>query len=173
MVHNNKLHLNIVRKELSPVPRGWALCVGGPVLIFKVKKSRDFTVMCNVALDDARLSLKAKGLYAVLMSKPEGWNVSYRGMQTQLKEGQTAILSALKELEVAGYLVRRKLRDEKGRVSVYNELYEVPRTVSGKSTRGKPTQLVSTEQQNTHLEEGSKELELASLRAAVIKAVSF
>ena len=40
-------------------------------MILKVKKSRDFTVMCNVALDDKRLSLKAKGLYAVLMSKPE------------------------------------------------------------------------------------------------------
>ena len=84
-------------------------------MILKAKKSRDFTVMCNVALDDKRLSLKAKGLYAVLMSKPESWNVSYRDMMQELREGQTAILNALKELEEAGYLVRRRLRDTDGK----------------------------------------------------------
>lgn len=119
-------------------------------MIIKVKKSRDFTVMCNTALDDERLSLKAKGLYAVLMSKPEKWNVSYRGMQSQLKEGQTAILGALKELELAGYLVRVRTRDTDGTVRTYNELRELP-TVRGKSTRGKPTQLLNTEKTNTHL----------------------
>ena len=139
-------------------------------MILKVKKSRDFTVMCNVALVDKRISLKAKGLYAVLMSKPESWNVSYRGMMQELREGQTAILNALKELEEAGYLVRRRLRDTDGKVTTFNELHETPRTVRGKSTRGKPTQLVRTEQPNTHLEAQSKMDAIAAMRRGLAKA---
>ncbi|MBM4646558.1 hypothetical protein GS464_29525 [Rhodococcus hoagii] len=138
-----------------------------------MKKTRDYTVMCNTALDDQRLSLKAKGMYAVLMSKPENWNVSYRGMQTQLKEGQSAILAALKELEECGYLVRRSARDEKGRIYRYNELYERPVFTTGrKSTHGKSTQLVSTEKLNTHQEHDSKEEKIATLRAAVMRSVT-
>lgn len=143
-------------------------------MIVKVKKSRDFTVMANLALDDPRLSLKAKGLYAVLMSKPESWTVSYRGLKSQLKEGQTAILAALKELEDAGYLIRRRTRDTDGKVRTYNELYERPRkvaeTVRGKPTRGKPTQLVKTQQVNTHLGEGLEKFRKA--RAALVSNVS-
>lgn len=141
-------------------------------MIIKIKKTRDYTVMCNAALDDDRLSLKAKGLYAVLMSKPVTWTISYRGLQQQLKEGQTAILSALKELEKAGYLRRVRTRDADGKVRTYNELREFPKTVRGKSMHGKPTQLVNTEQVSTHLGGVDKLKDFAIARRALVSGMT-
>lgn len=85
--------------------------------IFRVAKTRDYTVMSNVHLRDRNLSLKAKGLLSLILSLPEDWNYTTRGLAAICKEGVDSIGAALRELESAGYLTRRRLRDRSGRIS--------------------------------------------------------
>ena len=74
--------------------------------VYRVNKTRDFTVMGNTHLRDKNLSLKAVGLLSKMLSFNDGWQFSTRGLAAICKEGPDAILSALKELEKNGYLVR-------------------------------------------------------------------
>ena len=84
--------------------------------VYRVNKTRDFTVMGNTHLRDKNLSLKAVGLLSKMLSFNDGWQFSTRGLAALCKEGPDAILSALKELEENGYLVRHRGRDDKGRM---------------------------------------------------------
>ena len=95
--------------------------------VYRVNKTRDFTVMGNTHLRDKNLSLKAVGLLSKMLSFNDGWQFSTRGLAAICKEGPDAILSALKELEENGYLVRHRCRDDKGRmVSTEFDIYETP-----------------------------------------------
>jgi hypothetical protein len=97
------------------------------VSVYRVNKTRDFTVMGNTHLRDKNLSLKAVGLLSKMLSFNDGWQFSTRGLAALCKEGPDAILSALKELEENGYLVRHRGRDDKGRmVSTEFDIYEMP-----------------------------------------------
>ena len=82
--------------------------------VFRIERTRDYTVMSNHHLRNANLSLKAKGLLSMILSLPEEWNYTTRGLASICKEGVDAIGSALKELETAGYIVRRQLRGTNG-----------------------------------------------------------
>jgi len=100
---------------------------GDHVSVYRVNKTRDFTVMGNTHLRDKNLSLKAVGLLSKMLSFNDGWQFSTRGLAALCKEGPDAILSALKELEENGYLVRHRGRDDKGRmVSTEFDIYEMP-----------------------------------------------
>ena len=95
--------------------------------VYRVNKSRNYTVMSNFHLRDKNLSLKAVGLLSKMLSFNDGWKFSTRGLSAICKEGPDAILSALKELEKYGYLVRHRQRDDKGRMgSMVFEIYEEP-----------------------------------------------
>ena len=97
--------------------------------VYRVERTQDYTVMSNHHLKDPGLSLKAKGLLAIMLSLPDNWNYSTRGLAAICKEGVEAIGNTLKELEKAGYVVRRQLRGEHGRVgSVEYTIYEKPQT---------------------------------------------
>jgi len=96
--------------------------------VFRIEKTRDYTVMSNHHLRNADLSLKAKGLLSMMLSLPEEWNYTTRGLAAICKEGVDSIGSALKELERSGYIVRNRLRDNKGKiVDVEYVIYETPR----------------------------------------------
>ena len=95
--------------------------------VFRIEKTRDYTVMSNHHLRTAGLSLKSKGLLSMMLSLPEDWNYTTRGLAKICKEGTDSIGSALKELERAGYIVRNRLRDSKGKiVDVEYVIYETP-----------------------------------------------
>ena len=85
--------------------------------IFRVAKTRDYTVMSNYHLRDKNLTLKAKGLLSLILSLPEDWNYTTRGLAAICKEGVDSIGATLRELESAGYLTRHRLRDRSGRIS--------------------------------------------------------
>lgn len=85
--------------------------------VFRVERTRDYTVMCNHHLKDSNLSLKAKGLLSMMLSLPDEWNYTTRGLAAICKEGVDAIGKTLKELELAGYIIRRQLRGKDGRIS--------------------------------------------------------
>ena len=95
--------------------------------VFRIEKSRDYTVMSNHHLRNRCLSLKAKGLLSMMLSLPEEWNYTTRGLASICKEGTDSIGTALKELERAGYIVRNRLRDSKGKImDVEYVIYETP-----------------------------------------------
>ena len=71
--------------------------------IFRIERTRDYTVMSNHHLRNGKLSLKAKGLLSMMLSLPEDWNYTTRGLAKICKEGVDAIGGALRELEPAGY----------------------------------------------------------------------
>lgn len=98
--------------------------------IFRVERTRDYTVMCNCHLRDQNLSLKAKGLLSMMLSLPDDWNYTTKGLATICKEGVEAIGTGLKELEKAGYIVRHLLRGEHGRITDTEYIiYERPQVV--------------------------------------------
>ena len=95
--------------------------------VFRIDKTRDYTVMSNHHLRNKELSLKSKGLLSIMLSLPEDWNYTTRGLSKICKEGTDSIGSALKELEQAGYIVRNRLRDSKGKITdVEYFIYETP-----------------------------------------------
>lgn len=95
--------------------------------VFRVKKNGNFTVMSNNHLKDRRLSYKAKGLLSVILSLPPEWDYTVKGLSMLSSDGTSSVDTALKELEKYGYLSRRRLRDELGRMSRSEYLvYENP-----------------------------------------------
>ncbi len=65
--------------------------------VFRIERTRDYTVMSNHHLRNANLSLKAKGLLSMMLSLPEDWNYTTRGLAKICKEGVDAIGAALRE----------------------------------------------------------------------------
>ena len=95
--------------------------------VFRIERTLDYTVMSNHHLKDTALSLKAKGLLSMMLSLPDEWNYTTRGLAAICKEGVDAIGGALRELEKAGYIVRRQLRGPGGRISdTEYTIYEKP-----------------------------------------------
>ncbi len=105
--------------------------------IFRVNKTKakNFTVMTNHHLKNRDLSLKAKGLLSLILSLPDDWNYTTRGLSAICKDGVESIGSALKELEKAGYIVRHRIRDGKGRITdIEYVIYETPGEVPADSS---------------------------------------
>ena len=97
--------------------------------VYRVERTKDYTVMSNHHLKDTALSLKAKGLLSLMLSLPDDWNFNMRGLSSICKEGLDAIGSALKELERSGYMVRNQLRGANGRITDTEYIiYERPQT---------------------------------------------
>ena len=85
--------------------------------VFRIEKTRDYTVMSNHHLKDRTLTLKSKGLLSMMLSLPDEWNYTTRGLAAICREGVDSIGAALKELETHGYIRRTQLRDEKGKIT--------------------------------------------------------
>lgn len=97
--------------------------------VFRVHKTKDFTVMSNYHLRDKSLTLKAKGLLSVILSLPDDWKYSIAGLAAICKEGTSAVKSALQELADAGYVIVTKLypnQTETGRIEYVYDIHERP-----------------------------------------------
>jgi hypothetical protein len=96
-------------------------------VIVRVPHKRDYTVLKNRALRDKRISFRATGILAFLLSLPDGSEVTGEMLWRVKAEGRDACYKAMKELEDAGYLVRQveTLGDKKLRTTV--TVYEVPK----------------------------------------------
>ena len=71
--------------------------------VIRVEKNKNFTTMSNYHLRDKELSLKAKGLLSQILSLPENWDYSVRGLVAICLEGKDCIVTTLQELERKGY----------------------------------------------------------------------
>lgn len=85
--------------------------------VFRIEKTRDYTVMANHHLRNTALSLKAKGLLSLMLSLPENWDYTTKGLARICKDGVDSICSTVKELEEHGYIIRRRIRNDKGQMT--------------------------------------------------------
>ena len=98
--------------------------------VFRVNKDKNYTVMSNYHLRDKQMSLKAKGLLSIMLSLPEDWDYTIRGLVCICKEGETAVKSTLNELKKLGYLyIEKQLPNEteSGRLEYIYNIYENPK----------------------------------------------
>ena len=104
--------------------------------VFRIEKNKNYTVMANYHLRDISLSLKAKGLLSLMLSLPEGWDYTTKGLACICKDGVDSICSTVKELENAGYVQRRRLRNELGHLTEieYTILEKPVRTASSEES---------------------------------------
>ena len=77
-------------------------------MVFRIEKSKDYTVLSNHHLRNSELSLRAKGLLSQILSLPEDWDYTIAGLAAINKEGKDAVRAAVQELEKAGYIERRQ-----------------------------------------------------------------
>lgn len=96
--------------------------------VFRINKSKNYTVMSNYHLKDKKLSLKAKGLLSMMLSLPDEWDYSINGLMKISKEGKTAIKSTLQELKTNKYLTITKSKDNQGKFEYIYDIFEKPDT---------------------------------------------
>ena len=110
--------------------------------VFRIQKTGNYTIMSNHHLNNKTLSLKAKGLLCLMLSLPDSWDYTTRGLASICKEGVDGICATVRELEAAGYIVRRRVRDASGKVrSMEYTVFEQPQEPAPeKPEREKPVQ---------------------------------
>ena len=99
--------------------------------IVRVVKNKDYTVMSNAHLHDKRLSLKAVGLLSIVLSLPDDWHYTVKGLVGSVKDGERAVNGALSELKQCGYLQVNKLypNSERSKIEYQYVFYEKPQGI--------------------------------------------
>ena len=124
--------------------------------VFRIEKTRDYTVMSNHHLRDKSLSLKAKGLLSLMLSLPEEWDYTTKGLARICKDGVDSICAGVRELEEHGYVIRQRVRNANGQLgAIEYTILEQPRPPEpkpGKPERENPV-LDNPEQASPVLEE--------------------
>ncbi|MCL2047164.1 MAG: helix-turn-helix domain-containing protein [Defluviitaleaceae bacterium] len=129
--------------------------------VFRIEKTKDYTVMSNYHLRDNDLSLKGKGLLSLMLSLPEDWDYTMKGLAKICKDGMDSVRNGIMELEKHGYLTRQRIRKPNGQLGdVEYTILEMPSKPAEHSpisvvptaeistaetpTSGKPTQALPT-----------------------------
>lgn len=106
-----------------------------------VRKNIPFTQVPNVILCDNKISLKAKGLYVYLFSKPADWVFFREIIEKETKESYDAFRAGINELVTAGY-IKKHQQNQKGKFSgtifEFVPLWENP-TTENPLTENRPT----------------------------------
>ena len=100
---------------------------GTEMAVFRIDKTRDYTVMSNHHLRNTELSLKAKGLLSLMLSLPDNWDYTTKGLAHICKDGVDSICAAVRELEEHGYVIRERIRGANGQLgSIEYTILEQP-----------------------------------------------
>lgn len=125
-------------------PDGWDARIGkeGEIVMayFRVNKSKNYTVMSNHHLRDKNLSLRAIGLLSKMLSLPDNWDYSIKGLVAICKDKEPTVRGALSELKKQGYVVVTKLMPgttSSGRIEYVYDIYESPRNQTGEKQGGR------------------------------------
>lgn len=113
-----------------------------------IKVKSNFTQVPNTWLTDKNLSLKAKGLLAVMQSLPENWNFSVVGMSKIMKEGVDSIRTTVHELEASGYLTREQIRDSQGKIT--DTIWTLFESTNGEKPLTENSPMADSTQYNTN-----------------------
>ena len=93
--------------------------------VFRINKNKNYTIMSNYHLKDKKLSLKAKGLLSMMLSLPNEWDYSIKGLIKISKEGERAIKSTLQELKEYKYLIVTKLYPNQTKSKKIEYIYDI------------------------------------------------
>ena len=132
-----------------------------------------FTQIPNSLLNDINLSLKSKGLYSFMFSKPSGWNFTIRSMSKQLKEGTDSIGNSLKELKKYGWVTYTKKTNGSG---VYKLLYSSNLIISPNTENpnlGNPNMVKPERISNTDLNNNTDYNKLSALADGILILIYF
>ena len=100
--------------------------------VCRIEKTKDYTVMANHHLRNKGLSLKAKGLLSLMLSLPEDWDYTVKGLAYICKDGIDSINGAIKELETTGYMHRQRVRNDRGQLTTTEyTIREYPQNLGG------------------------------------------
>ena len=109
-------------------------------MIFRTAKNREnpYVMLNKELLHDSSISWKAKGLLAMLLSRPDDWQFYEAELTKHAADGRDSTRSGIKELIAAGYIVRgNRVRDSRGRFKEYEYVvHEIPRQPGLPSTDG-------------------------------------
>lgn len=119
--------------------------------VFKIEKTKDYTIMSNYHLRDKSLSYKAKGLLSFMLSLPEDWDYSLNGLVAISKESRDEIRSILKELQEQHYLEIEKYRNDKGLFEYNYLIYEIPHYIKLNK------EVINPDMENSHLDSPNME----------------
>ena len=112
--------------------------------VFRIDKTRDYTVMSNHHFRNTSLSLKAKGLLSLMLSLPENWDYTLKGLARICRDGVDSISAGVRELEQHGYLIRERVRNSNGQLgAIIYTILEQPRDAvpdSAEPIQENPTQ---------------------------------
>lgn len=92
----------------------------------KLTIKKKYGITPNNLLNDPKISFKAKGLFAFIQSKDDDWDFSAERISNQTLDGLDSVKSALKELEINGYLIRKKYKLDNGYFDIEYILFEKP-----------------------------------------------
>ena len=98
--------------------------------VIRVEKTKNYTVMSNYHLREKKMSLKAKGLLSLMLSLPQDWDYSIKGLVSICKEKELAIKNTLDELKTFGYLHIEKVypnKENNGRIEYIYTVFECPK----------------------------------------------
>ncbi len=140
------LSCNIYKGGRSPT-EAWMELRGTNLVKVSNHKNENFTVLCLNAVNDPKISWKAKGLHAYLISRPPEWMLRETDLINRSPGGRDGLRVGLQELEDFGYITREKTRDHLGHFnSTKMHVYEVSTMAglsgNGKAIAGKPTHIV-------------------------------
>lgn len=97
--------------------------------IFRRGREDNFTVVCNQVLKDERLSWKAKGIIAYIMSLPDDWEIHTKELVKHAADGRDSLMSGIRELKKYGYVIYNKYQDEEtGKFIHEYDVYDKPQT---------------------------------------------
>lgn len=139
------------------------------------KPAAKFTMVPNGLIRDARLTLRAKGVYCILFSKPDGWVYIEDALVAESKDGRDAFRAAVKELIAGGWLEKRQVHDAGGRFSHTDWVLTVDwkavdgGTVAGESTPIK-TDRIKTEKSPPNPQGGERDVSHSDWFKAVCEA---
>ena len=121
-----------------------------------------YGVIPNFILNNESLSLKAKGLFAFIQAKPDGWSFSVERISSQTKDGTTAIREGLKELEECGLLIREPMRNEQGKWVGYDYILSENSSADKRTTDKRPTKnMIAISKQDNSKQEDSNIIAIA------------
>ena len=148
--------------------------------VFRVEKTSSYTVMSNHHLRNPDLTLKAKGLLSLMLSLPENWDYTLKGLSCICRENVDAIRTAVWELEKAGYITRRQGRDEKGKMTAIEyTIYEFPQPpkpkipVSENPISDNPTTEIPVSENPTQLNKDRSSKDLLNIDVSSTYSIPF
>jgi len=91
------------------------------------KRQSNYVILDKSCLNDPQMRWRTKGLHAYLISLPDNWKINMTDLENRASDGREGLRGAMAELIKHGYVERKKLKDEQGKMQGYEYVvYEVP-----------------------------------------------